>query len=325
MPIPILIAGVAILAGGYGVKKGLDAKEKFDEAKSISSRAKDRYDATQDELTTDRDKTNLMLEKYGEYKVNVFMSRVKSLVDILSHIKQSSSEYEDISSLITTEEVQAIKKKVVDAIEIHHAATSVSAGVATAGGVYAAVGALGTASTGASIAGLSGAAATNATLAWLGGGAIAAGGGGMAVGTAVLGGLIAGPALLIGGLVMDSKAEEQLSAAYAYVSKVDVAIGEIEKTQVLMKGYRSNIAELTAVIGEIVNRFDELLSQVNQVSMRYRYDPKQNHALGNLITVGKALKEMLCVPVMKEDGKINSIVSIITQSKEVLRVSAGKG
>ncbi len=48
----------------------------------------------------------------------------------------------------------------------------------------------GTASTGVAISSLSGAAATNAALAWLGGGALAAGGGGMAVGSALL---MAGP------------------------------------------------------------------------------------------------------------------------------------
>ena len=45
----------------------------------------------------------------------------------------------------------------------------------------------GTASTGTAISTLSGAAATNAALAWLGGGAAAAGGGGMASGTAFFG------------------------------------------------------------------------------------------------------------------------------------------
>ena len=70
----------------------------------------------------------------------------------------------------------------------------IAGGVASKGvGAYAAVtattglvGALGTASTGTAISTLSGAAASNATLAWLGGGALAAGGGGIVVGTAVL-------------------------------------------------------------------------------------------------------------------------------------------
>lgn len=188
MPIPFLIAGVALLAGGYGVKKGLDAKEKFGEAESISSSAKRRYEAAGDALASARKRTNKGLADFGKYKVDVFMTSIKSLVDVVSNIKEARSQYDDIGTMISTEEVREISKKVVEAVAIHHAATSLSAGVATAGGIYAAVGALGSASTGASIIGLSGAAATNATLAWLGGGAVAAGGGGMAVGTAVLAG-----------------------------------------------------------------------------------------------------------------------------------------
>lgn len=65
-----------------------------------------------------------------------------------------------------------------------------AAGTATAvGGQATAMGiatAFGTASTGTAISSLSGIAATNAATAWLGGGALAAGGGGMALGTTVL-------------------------------------------------------------------------------------------------------------------------------------------
>lgn len=321
MPIPFLIAGAALLAGGYGVKKGLDAKEKFDEAKSISSSAQRRYKKAQEKLVDDRETTNGMLEDFGRYKVEVFMTSIQALVDVLSRVKNASSELSDVGALITTEEMAAIKQKVVEAMEVHHAATGISAGLATAGGVYAAVGALGSASTGASIAGLSGAAATNATLAWLGGGAVAAGGGGMAVGTAVLGGLVAAPALLIGGLVMDSKAQEQLTAAHEFVAKVESTIAEIAKTRTLMKGYRSNIAELKNVIGEVVLRFEQLLERTMGVPEARRYDLATNEHLKTLITVGKGLKELLSVPVMAADGKVNDVMKVVTQSRGVLRVS----
>ena len=59
-------------------------------------------------------------------------------------------------------------------------------GAVAAAGTTATVAAVGSASTGTAIASLSGAAATKATLAWLGGGALAAGGGGVAMGVAVL-------------------------------------------------------------------------------------------------------------------------------------------
>jgi hypothetical protein len=68
----------------------------------------------------------------------------------------------------------------------------------------------GTASTGAAISTLSGAAATNAALAWLGGGTLAAGGGGVVAGQALL--ALAGPigwtiagAGLLGSIILFSK------------------------------------------------------------------------------------------------------------------------
>lgn len=69
------------------------------------------------------------------------------------------------------------------------------------GATWSAVGVLATASTGTAISTLSGVAATNATLAWFGGGSLATGGLGMAGGTAVLGGLVAVPAIIIIGLI----------------------------------------------------------------------------------------------------------------------------
>jgi len=68
-------------------------------------------------------------------------------------------------------------------------AKSAGIGTTAAAGVWTAVSYLGIASTGTAIGTLSGAAQTNAILACLGGGAIAAGGGGMALGTLVLGGI----------------------------------------------------------------------------------------------------------------------------------------
>jgi hypothetical protein len=85
---------------------------------------------------------------------------------------------------------------------VDHFETAVAAagglGVGAAAGVgsWTLVSAFGIASTGTPIVMLSGVAATNATLAWLGGGALAAGGGGMAAGVVTLGGLVAIPAVL---------------------------------------------------------------------------------------------------------------------------------
>lgn len=95
------------------------------------------------------------------------------------------------------------------------AATSlISAGLAPTT-AWALVGTFGTASTGAAIASLHGVAATNATLAWFGGGAIADGGGGMAMGALMLAFVGLVPALAVwavGGRLQADRALEDLEA-----------------------------------------------------------------------------------------------------------------
>lgn len=88
-------------------------------------------------------------------------------------------------------------------------------GAAAAAGTTSAVMALATSSTGTAISGLSGAAATKAALAWLGGGSLAAGGGGIALGTIILNACGGAVAVFTTGITMaftafkaDEKADE---------------------------------------------------------------------------------------------------------------------
>lgn len=89
-----------------------------------------------------------------------------------------------------------------------------------------------TAGTGATISTLSGAAATNATLAWLGGGTLASGGMGIAGGMMALGALTTGPALLIAGWYMGSKAESNLMMLIAILKRQENSL-RIQMRQLL--------------------------------------------------------------------------------------------
>ena len=97
---------------------------------------------------------------------------------------------------------------------------------ASAGTVVTIVSSLGVAaSTGTAISSLSGAAATNAALAWLGGGTLAAGGGGVAAGTAIVSAVATGGAVvaiagvgIIGKKVWDNLDESQRQAI---IDKID--------------------------------------------------------------------------------------------------------
>lgn len=167
--------------------------------------------------------------------------------------------------------------------EIHHLelesrnADKVSGSVAGAGvlagagvaafGPAAAMGVattFGTASTGVAISTLAGVAKTSAALAWLGGGAMAAGGGGMVAGQALLamagpvGWAIGGTALLGGGLLASSKnkkiaekAERQTREIKEETSKVkkinEKVVREIRAVSSLNDGTSTTLSQLLSV------------------------------------------------------------------------------
>ncbi len=293
MPLPLILAGAALLAGGYGVKKGFDAKEDFERAERIGNRAKNKHDKAEKNLGIEKNKTNQEFIELGELKVSIFTNQIKHLVETLKRYKPAISKIKDFDASISIEEMKEMERLVLGGLEIQKGLASGAATGALAGiGAFSAVGALGAASTGTAIASLSGVAATNATLAWFGGGAIASGGFGMGVGAYAIGGIVVGPALAVGGFLMAKKAEEAYTQATQYEAKVETAIAEMKKIEVVMQGLQKNALEMKYALTEISNRFDS-----NKV-----FDNSDENAFNKMIVIGKALKGILDNPIMEQNG-----------------------
>lgn len=113
-----------------------------------------------------------------------------------------------------------------------NSAKGVGAGVSTALGAWAIVGSFGTASTGTAISALYGAAATNATLAFFGGGSLATGGGGILVGSTVLGGLVIIPALLLTGVFSHVAASRKIKEIEEKMYEIATAVEECNQALV---------------------------------------------------------------------------------------------
>lgn len=113
----------------------------------------------------------------------------------------------------------------------------------------------GTASTGTAISTLSGAAATNAALAWLGGGAAAAGGGGMASGTAFL--AMAGPVgWTIGGAT--------LLASIALFANKKIKLGKEKKEEIEAVLHNVElVSEVNVKMRSLLDKTDKLRSMLN--------------------------------------------------------------
>lgn len=133
-------------------------------------------------------------------------------------------------------------------------------GVLAAYGAYTGVGMLASTASGVAIAELSGVAATNVTLAWLGGGALSVGGFGMVVGMAVLGGLVAGPALAILGAVSADEMEEKLEKAKAYHSQVEEAV---KKADAIIDQFQA-IEKMAKLFTRQITKCDALFFSLSQ-------------------------------------------------------------
>ncbi|QXI09421.1 hypothetical protein [Pseudomonas zeae] len=293
MPLPFILWGAAAALAATGVVKGVQASGNFDKAKEIGEEAEAQYNKASKSLDKSRKETQGELEALGELKVHTFTHQIKYLVEAIKKQKNAKSTLKGFNEDLTIEELKDYEKLVLNSLEIEKGlASGIGGGALAAIGAYGSVGALASASTGAAISGLSGVAATNATLAWLGGGALSAGGFGMAGGMLALGGIVLGPALAIGGFMMASKAEEALTKAHQYEAEVATAIANMEVVKTTLKGVRSNAKEITNTINELVIRFE-------QVKVDNDNDPV---AFEQMLALGVGLKKVLDVAIIADDG-----------------------
>ncbi|TWT27728.1 hypothetical protein [Planomicrobium sp. CPCC 101110] len=214
-----------------------------------------KYQQLHAKMEDKRIQVNDKLEEVIEAKI----AAVKSLKKISKLSKNLQSKERDIvdqkfENSMGTANFNQIDATITAGTMAMNASKGLSTGVGTAVGAWALASTFGTASTGTALAGLSGAAATNATLAWFGGGALAAGGGGMAAGTAVIGGLVAIPALALTGVISHIQANKK-------ITEIEKNMAEVIK---LMDQVQANILKM-----DLINkRSEELilsLEKSNQV------------------------------------------------------------
>lgn len=307
MPFPaLLLWGGAAIVAAAGVKKGYDAHCDSDRAKEIGENAEQKYKKAEKSLESARKNTQEALEFLGQVKLAAFTNQIKHMVDMHKKFK---SKLEGYNERVYIENLKNFEVLVTKSIEVEKGlGTGAVGGALAALGAYGSVGALATASTGTAIGTLSGAAATNATLAWLGGGSLAAGGFGITGGMVALGGIALAPLLAIGGFWMASKAEEALTNAKKYAADVDMAVEKIKEIKIIMKGIRTAAAEQATVIHEAIDRFEQV--KVDNID--------DEDTFMRMMSIGKGLKQILDVPVIKDDGTANE--NIHSQCNGYLRL-----
>lgn len=260
MPLPLLFLAGAGFVGSAGIRKLGQGVGHFGDAKTIAERATRLSEVAKRHMDSAETHFNAVAVHFAEHRQEVQTTSLVRFAELyerqVARLNLTDKEFAVRFHMpeATFKEIRQTAHLVLNLTNAAMTAGSVGLGAAQGTGLL--VGTYGVASTGAAIGGLSGAAATNATLAWLGGGSLAAGGGGMALGTVVLGGLATAPALVVAGFTVAKKGEQALTAAHEFEAGV--------------KAYRAQVALRVALQESVIDRMNELQSVLERT--RFRLD-----------------------------------------------------
>ncbi|MCY7412426.1 MAG: hypothetical protein LH471_05225 [Salinibacterium sp.] len=304
--IPLVLIGTGAGTGIVGAVVGAAGLVKFRRASTIHERARVQYEACLARTGHKARQTNGRIRRYGRQQGHArrhvvirmadFMRRhqrqvTQSAAQLLSGLDVEIPELPEFAGVLTA-----------DVRWLSGAATAAATGAATAVGVPALVGAVGTASTGAAISGLSGAAASSATAAWLGGGSLAAGGGGVALGATALNFVTIGPTLLVTGLVLNGQGEKTMTRARGYEAEMRIAVEQQGAFCNRLDDVQARVSELSTVLRELIGRAQASIRELEQV----QFDPIQHADMfRQTMRLVLAVRDFGTVPILDEDGELN--------------------
>lgn len=257
------------------------------------------------------EKYNALCKTVNDQCQNLYVKRKESLTliarveGLINSIANTPKDFETSLSTIETEKATFRKTETLakEALDAARKAAANSAAGAVGGAAVAAMAptaamwvatTFGTASTGTAISSLSGAVATKAALAWLGGGAVKAGGLGIAGGKALLalagpiGWSIAGAAGATSGIMVARKNKKIAEDAVEEAKKITIAGAELH--------------EATAKINQLIEKTELMTSQLELTFTESEYMRSTNYIelsadekfrLGSLVNNTLSLTQLL--------------------------------
>jgi len=325
MPIPLILGGLAIGAGLFGAKKAYDAHETNERAESMNRRTDRIISKAKSDMNKAKKSCQKSLENLGSKKLEALEFGINPFVESFSKIK--NVDFKNSVGLNEVKKMSISKDELAEMIKagslINEIATGATGGLAAGAlaalGAYGAATTFGMASTGAIIGSLSGVAATNATLAFLGGGALATGGTfafGMAGGMAVLGGLVAGPALAVMGLVMGSKAEENLENARSNRAEAEKFEEQCKTAAAMCFSIKDRGDLFAGFLVELTEQLKSAAETLKSIVMRYqkgnanvdyrKFSSDEQNSVAAAAALAKAVKSILDTSLLDKEGKLTS-------------------
>ena len=277
----------AVLLGAGGATAGVYGVSQIKKAKRIGQNAQKRHKQAISRVHCSRNQVTERARSYGRYLLGLEQGTLTEMAELLEAL-QKKSRIRALkipkSAEIQVRTLKEFKQKVLDPPQ-------------DAAGVVGVIG------TGTAISSLSGAAATNATLAWLGGGPLAAGGGGVASGTLVLSGITVAPALAVGGFYLASKGEKALTEARRYEKNCNTQIAKLNTVGEFLKKLELRIEEFHNLAKKLNRRARYAMAKIDPAT----FNPTDDEAVTDLTTalqLVRALSEVIRAPLVSQSGNL---------------------
>ncbi|MFP6178322.1 interferon alpha-inducible IFI6/IFI27 family protein [Helicobacter pylori] len=280
-----MLAGVAIAAAGYGVKKGIDALDADCEADEFIKKAESLKEKAKRKVDNVQSSRNQALVRLGKKKLHVLSYTVSNFLDHFHQLKHSRITIEGIN-------MQDIQRQVSDARNLLNQLNANGIDGDSALGV---------------IAGCVGLGASSFTAGAILGGGLAASG---LAGMAVIGGIVAGPALAILGALSADEMEKKRDDAKAYCSQVEAAV---KKADVMIDNLQA-VRKMADLFTRQITKFDALFFSLAQDAIATmkkhnydtsRYNQKEKDQLCVTVSTLMTLSAFLKVSIMDEHQKLN--------------------
>ncbi|MFP6337141.1 sortase [Helicobacter pylori] len=279
MPLPFILAGVAIAAAGYGVKKGIDALDADCEADEFIKKAESLKEKAKRKVDNVQSSRNQALVRLGKKKLHVLSYTVSNFLDHFHQLKGHEFVINNMGMQNIQEQVSEVPSVVNKCKEMGLSDLASLSGVGVAVGVLATYGAY----TGISMA--------------------AAGS------MALIGGVGAAPVIAILGAISADEMEKKLENAKAYCSQAEAAV---KKADVVIDNLQA-VRKMADFFTRQITKFDVLFFSLAQDAIATmkkhnynvsRYNQKEKDQLSVTVSTLFSLSAFLKVPIMDKHQKL---------------------
>ncbi|ROQ16982.1 hypothetical protein EDF54_0104 [Rathayibacter sp. PhB93] len=304
IPLVIIVATAVTGAGGgaVGVWGGAQIKQAKADMKAHAA----KYAGRHDQHLAEVQKTNDALQELGRSQ---YRAQEEVIFRMRAFLERNARQVRAHEHLIL-DGLDGTEKPVVGLTRLDRdlagwvrgVVGSTIAGVATPVAMRMGVTTLATAGTGTAISGLSGAAATSATMAWLGGGALAAGGGGMALGAVMLNVAIVGPSLLLAGITVKNRGTKAKTDAAIHQTEIDIEIARLNERDELLQALQTRAQEIDAILIRLIEQTVDAIDVLESEPFDADMHAKRFQAAVILVT---AVRGVATAPIADENGALD--------------------